>query len=135
MSGYDDRCGPYPMRLQVLPGSEAEVLHYRASKQYNDESIEREALAPGVTASPVEDLVFRGGRATCPSEGRGRSPARLVWNLPIMNSRPMTVGACHAQAHGQPLKEPLVAEPRRQTEATRLQGAAAITIEAQKSGA
>lgn len=61
-SEYDDTHGPYPMRIQVLPGSEAEHLHLRAAARHSDVSIEREALAPGVTASPQDDLVFRGGK-------------------------------------------------------------------------
>lgn len=62
MSEYDERYGPYPMRIQVLPGSEAEQQHYQASERYCGERIEREALAPGITASPRDDLVFRGGK-------------------------------------------------------------------------
>jgi hypothetical protein len=62
MSENNDKYGPYPMRVQVLPGSEAEYNHYRAAARYSDEIIEREALAPGVTASPQDDLVFRGGK-------------------------------------------------------------------------
>jgi len=62
MSDYNDKHGPYPMRIQVLPGSEAEYHHYQAAARYSGESIEREALAPGVTASPQDDLVFRGGK-------------------------------------------------------------------------
>lgn len=62
MSEYDDRYGPYPMRIQVMPGSESEHHYYRAAARHSDERFEREALAPGVTASPRDDLVFRGGR-------------------------------------------------------------------------
>jgi hypothetical protein len=62
MSEYDDKHGPYPMRIQVMPGSEAEYRHYRAAARRSDESLEREALAPGVIASPQSDLVFRGGK-------------------------------------------------------------------------
>lgn len=62
MSEYDDKHGPYPMRIQVMPGSEAEYRHYRAAARRSDESLEREALAPGVSASPQSDLVFRGGK-------------------------------------------------------------------------
>jgi hypothetical protein len=62
MSEYDDKHVPYPMRIQVLPGSEAEYLHYRASERYSGELIRRKALAPGVTPSPQDDLVFRGGK-------------------------------------------------------------------------
>ena len=62
MSEYDDTHGPYPMRIQVMPGSEAEYRHYRAVARHSDERREREALAPGVTASPQDDLVFRGGK-------------------------------------------------------------------------
>ncbi|MGH8557704.1 MAG: hypothetical protein ACRESZ_09640, partial [Methylococcales bacterium] len=68
MSEYDDKQGPYPMRIQVMPGSEAEFHHYRAAARYSDVSIERDALAPGVTASPQDDLVFRGGK-TLPQMG------------------------------------------------------------------
>ena len=68
MSEYDDKHGPYPMRIQVMPGSEAEYRHYRAAARHSDESIEREALAPGVSASPQDDLVFRGGK-TLPQMG------------------------------------------------------------------
>jgi hypothetical protein len=62
MSDYDDKYGPYPMRVQVLPGSAAEQHHYRVAARFSDEPIQREALAPGVTASPRDDLVFRGGK-------------------------------------------------------------------------
>jgi hypothetical protein len=62
MSEYADKHGPFPMRIQVLPGSEAEQNHYRAAARHSDESIELEALAPGVTESPQDDLVFRGGK-------------------------------------------------------------------------
>ncbi|MGH8552567.1 MAG: hypothetical protein ACRERS_04660, partial [Methylococcales bacterium] len=68
MSEYDEKHGPYPMRIQVMPGSEAEFHHYRAAARYSDVSIERDALAPGVTASPQDDLVFRGGK-TLPQMG------------------------------------------------------------------
>jgi hypothetical protein len=61
MSEYDDRNGPLPMRIQVRPGSEAEHLHYQSAARYSDVSLDRAALAPGVTASPQDDLVFRGG--------------------------------------------------------------------------
>ena len=37
-------------------------LHYRAAARHTDQSFEREALAPGVTASPQDDLIFRGGK-------------------------------------------------------------------------
>ena len=62
MPEYNDKQGPYPMRIQVLPGSEAEYYHYRSAALHSDEKIERVALAPGVTASPVDDLIFRGGK-------------------------------------------------------------------------
>jgi hypothetical protein len=62
MSEFDDKIGPYPMRIQVAPGSEAEYRHYRAARRHSGESIEREALAPGVSASPKDDLIFRGGK-------------------------------------------------------------------------
>jgi hypothetical protein len=62
MSEFDDKHGPYPMRIHVLPGSEAEYNHYRAAARHSDVRIEREALAPGVTASPLDDLIFRGGK-------------------------------------------------------------------------
>ncbi len=68
MSEYDEKHGPFPMRIQVMPGSEAEYRHYRAAARHGDERIEREALAPGVTASPQDDLVFRGGK-TLPQLG------------------------------------------------------------------
>jgi hypothetical protein len=68
MSEYNDKHGPYPMRIQVLPGSEAEHHHYQAAAQFSGERIVREALAPGVTASPQDDLVFRGGK-TVPQMG------------------------------------------------------------------
>ena len=61
MSETVDKLGPYPMRIQVAPGSEAEYRHYRTAARRNDESIARAALAPGVSASPNDDLVFRGG--------------------------------------------------------------------------
>jgi hypothetical protein len=68
MSEFDDKNFPYPMRIQVAPGSEAEYRHYRAAARRSDESIEREALAPGVSASPKDDLIFRGGK-TLPQMG------------------------------------------------------------------
>jgi hypothetical protein len=68
MSESDDKLGPFPMRIQVAPGSEAEYRHYRTAARRSDESIEREALAPGVSASPTDDLIFRGGK-TLPQMG------------------------------------------------------------------
>ena len=68
MSKDDYKNGPYPMRVQVAPGSEAEYRHYRAAARRTGESIEREALEPGVSASPKDDLVFRGGK-TFPQMG------------------------------------------------------------------
>jgi Bacterial pre-peptidase C-terminal domain len=62
MSERDDRYGPLPMRIQVLPGSEAEHLHYQSAARYSDANPSRAALAPGVTASPQDDLIFRGGK-------------------------------------------------------------------------
>ena len=62
MSEYGKQYGPYPMRIQVLPGSEAELNHYRAAARYSGKTVERTALPPGVTASPQDDLVFRGGK-------------------------------------------------------------------------
>ena len=68
MSEYDEKYGPLPMRVQVMPGSEAEYRHYHAAARHSDERIERKALAPGVTKSPQDDLVFRGGK-TLPKLG------------------------------------------------------------------
>ena len=68
MSEFDEKKGPYPMRIQVAPGSEAEYRHYRAAARRSGESINREALAPGVSASPKDDLIFRGGK-TLPQMG------------------------------------------------------------------
>jgi hypothetical protein len=68
MSELEDKIGPYPMRIQVAPGSEAEYRHYRAAARRSDESVDREALAPGVSASPKDDLIFRGGK-TFPQMG------------------------------------------------------------------
>lgn len=68
MSERDEKVGPYPMRIQVAPGSEAEYRHYRAAARRSGESMDREALAPGVSASPSDDLVFRGGK-TLPQMG------------------------------------------------------------------
>jgi len=62
MPEFDDSNFPYPMRIQVAPGSEAEYRHYRTMMRRSDESAVREALAPGVSASPRDDLVFRGGK-------------------------------------------------------------------------
>src|SRR5436190_18511411 len=62
MSEDIEKHGPFPMRIQVMPGSEAEYRHYRAAARYSDQRFERQALAPGVTASPQDDLVFRGGK-------------------------------------------------------------------------
>jgi|ERR1044071_3275556 hypothetical protein len=62
MSEADEVNFAYPMRIQVAPGSEAEYRHYRTAKRRSDESVDRAALAPGVSASPSDDLVFRGGK-------------------------------------------------------------------------
>ena len=62
MSEFDDKHFPYPMRIQVAPGSEAEYRHYHTAARRGGERIAREALAPGVSASPKDDLVFRGGK-------------------------------------------------------------------------
>src|SRR3977135_440930 len=62
MSEGDDKNFPYPMRIQVAPGSEAEYRYSRTAAQRSDKSIARGALAPGVSASPTDDLVFRGGK-------------------------------------------------------------------------
>jgi len=40
MSEYDEKHGPFPMRIQVMPGSEAEYRHYRAAAWHSDERIE-----------------------------------------------------------------------------------------------
>ncbi|HKP12131.1 MAG TPA: hypothetical protein VJZ91_08485, partial [Blastocatellia bacterium] len=48
--------------VQVAPGSEAEYRHYRTAARRSDEGLAREALAPGVSASPKDDLIFRGGK-------------------------------------------------------------------------
>jgi len=66
MSKFDEEF-VYPMRVQVAPGSEAEYRHYRNAVRRSD-VFEREALAPGVSASPQDDLVFRGGK-TLPRMG------------------------------------------------------------------
>ena len=52
----------YPMRVQVAPGSEAEFRHFRTAVRRSGELFQREALAPGVSASPQDDLIFRGGK-------------------------------------------------------------------------
>jgi hypothetical protein len=62
MSELDDRDFPYPMRIQVAPGSEAEYRHYRTVRRRSGEDITPEALPAGVSASPKDDLVFRGGK-------------------------------------------------------------------------
>jgi hypothetical protein len=62
VSEFDDGDFPYPMRIQVAPGSEAEYRHYRTARRRSDDAIVREALAPGVSASPQDDLIFRGGK-------------------------------------------------------------------------
>ena len=68
MSEFDDKNFPLPMRIQVAPGSEAEYRHFRTAARRGGKSLEREALAPGVSASPKDDLVFRGGK-TLPQMG------------------------------------------------------------------
>ena len=68
MAESDDKNFPYPMRVQVAPGSEAEYRHYRMVARRSGKAIAREALAPGVSASPKDDLVFRGGK-TLPQMG------------------------------------------------------------------
>lgn len=62
MSESDDQNFPYPMRIQVAPGSEAEYRHYFTVRRRGGDHLEREALAPGVSSSPRDDLVFRGGK-------------------------------------------------------------------------
>src|SRR5262245_54299275 len=62
MSEFDDHNFPYPMRVQVAPGSEAEYRHYQTAARRRGERFKREALAPGVSASPKDDLIFRGGK-------------------------------------------------------------------------
>ena len=63
MSESDDKKNfTFPMRIQVAPGSEAEYRHYRTAARRSGENVMREALAPGVTASPQDDLIFRGGK-------------------------------------------------------------------------
>lgn len=68
MSKFDDEDFVYPMRIQVAPGSEAEYRHYRSAARRSGEIFVREALAPGVSASPKDDLIFRGGK-TLPRMG------------------------------------------------------------------
>ncbi len=62
MSESDDQNFPIPMRVQVAPGSEAEYRHYLMVRERAGDPLERKALAPGVSASPKDDLVFRGGK-------------------------------------------------------------------------
>ena len=63
MSDLDDNADyVYPMRVQVAPGSEAEYRHYRNALRRSGERFRREALAAGVSASPQDDLIFRGGK-------------------------------------------------------------------------
>ena len=62
MSDSDDQNFPIPMRVQVAPGSEAEYRHYLMVRERAGDRLDREALAPGVSASPRDDLVFRGGK-------------------------------------------------------------------------
>src|ERR1051325_11853578 len=64
----DETNFPFPMRVQVAPGSEAEYRHYRTVARRTGEAIAREALAPGVSASPKDDLIFHGGK-TLPRMG------------------------------------------------------------------
>jgi len=68
MSQFDDEEFVYPMRIQVAPGSEAEYRHYRSAVRRSGDVFEREALAPGVSASPQDDLIFHGGK-TLPRMG------------------------------------------------------------------
>ena len=67
MSESDEQPFTFPMRIQVAPGSEAEYRHYRTAARRSGDII-REALAPGVSASPQDDLIFRGGK-TLPRMG------------------------------------------------------------------
>src|SRR5262245_57695864 len=64
----DDNEFVYPMRVQVAPGSEAEYRHFRTAVRRSGESFQRSAIAPGVSASPQDDLLFRGGK-TLPRMG------------------------------------------------------------------
>ncbi|HEY6138197.1 MAG TPA: hypothetical protein VI670_10585 [Thermoanaerobaculia bacterium] len=59
---FDADTFSFPMRIQVARGSEAEYRYYRTAARRSDGSLRREALAPGVSASPEDDLVFRGGK-------------------------------------------------------------------------
>jgi hypothetical protein len=68
MSQNYDRYGALPMRIQAMPGSEAEYLYYQSALRHSDIPPQQEALAPGVTAAPQEDLIFRGGK-TLPKMG------------------------------------------------------------------
>jgi len=58
----DDKYFTYPMRVQVAPGSEAEYRHYRTAARRSGRDVQREALAAGISASPKDDLIFRGGK-------------------------------------------------------------------------
>jgi hypothetical protein len=62
MSEHKERLGAYPMRIQVLQGSRAETLHYRAQRRHDDRVPERRALAPGARPAPEHDLIKRGGK-------------------------------------------------------------------------
>ena len=62
MSGYSKGYKPFPMRIQVQPGSEAEYLHYQRCRRYCGAEPARTALAPGAAPSPQDDLIFRGGK-------------------------------------------------------------------------
>src|SRR5688572_5962434 len=64
----DENLGSLPMRVQAAPGSEAEFRHFWAAQRRSGRRLRREALAPGVSASPKDDLIFRGGK-TFPQMG------------------------------------------------------------------
>jgi hypothetical protein len=58
----DEKDFVLPMRVQVAPGSEAEYRHYRNALRRSGDRFKREALAAGVSSSPQDDLIFRGGK-------------------------------------------------------------------------
>ncbi|MFP3646533.1 hypothetical protein [Paraburkholderia sp. SIMBA_054] len=51
-----------PMRIQVRPGSKAERLYYHGAALPGQQWPMPKAIAPGIDPSPLDDLLFHGGK-------------------------------------------------------------------------
>ncbi len=59
---------PYTMRIQARPGSLAEKLYYQGSSLPGVHWPNPKEIAPGISPSPLDDLIFHGGK-TVPQMG------------------------------------------------------------------